>query len=429
MTTSTVLVAWCIVVCQDHAAAQATSQMAKPVRQWRWDATAEPLALVGGRVFDGSGFAARPIYVDGGKIVRARPTGAREIDLTGRYLTPAFADAHVHRFSSRWDAAESREMYFRHGFLYAMNCGSSKAARSECEAYINRPTGVDLLYANGGFTAAGGHPVKLNETLHRRHGGDPATFFEQCADDRFYIIRSSSDITEKAELHALTRPDLLKLFLLHSDEFSLRAADEQYYGRRGLDPALVPLITREGHRRGLRVGAHVESAADLRTAVHARVDFVLHTPGYNIGSSSGDVARFLLTPTDAQLVARNGTFHTTTVSWVRTETALDTVRRNLSVLKAAGVRVIFGSDDHSNGPTREIRLLRALGVYSGIELLTMLCHDTPRALYPDRRIGRLDTGYEANLLVFAADPLRDPGQLIEGPVGVIKQGAVLSMGE
>ncbi len=48
-----------------------------------------------------------------------------------------------------------------------------------------------------------------------------------------------------------------------------------------------------------------------------------------------------------------------------------------------------------------------LGVFSNFELLKMWCERTPTAIFPTRRIGRLEEGYEASFLVLGRDPLKD----------------------
>jgi imidazolonepropionase-like amidohydrolase len=54
----------------------------------------------------------------------------------------------------------------------------------------------------------------------------------------------------------------------------------------------------------------------------------------------------------------------------------------------------------------------------------MLVETTPQAIFPSRKIGRLDEGYEASLLVLRGDPLKDLERL--GDVRLrIKQGRVL----
>jgi imidazolonepropionase-like amidohydrolase len=68
--------------------------------------------------------------------------------------------------------------------------------------------------------------------------------------------------------------------------------------------------------------------------------------------------------------------------------------------------------------------LRELGVFENLTLLKMWCEDTPRALFPSRKIGTLAEGYEASFLVLKENPLDN----LEGLKTItrrFKQGAML----
>ena len=54
----------------------------------------------------------------------------------------------------------------------------------------------------------------------------------------------------------------------------------------------------------------------------------------------------------------------------------------------------------------------------------MWCETTPRAIFPKRRIGRLEDGYEASFLALDGDPLADFGATKRIAMRV-KQGVVL----
>ena len=51
--------------------------------------------------------------------------------------------------------------------------------------------------------------------------------------------------------------------------------------------------------------------------------------------------------------------------------------------------------------------LASLGVYSNAELLRLWSDDTARGIFPNRRIGKLEPGYESSFLVLDRDPLAD----------------------
>jgi imidazolonepropionase-like amidohydrolase len=77
------------------------------------------------------------------------------------------------------------------------------------------------------------------------------------------------------------------------------------------------------------------------------------------------------------------------------------------MMKKHGVRVIVGSDSYRETSVPEAMYLSSLGVYSNAELLKLWTDDTPRGIFPNRRIGRLAPGYEASFLVLDRDPLAD----------------------
>ena len=69
----------------------------------------------------------------------------------------------------------------------------------------------------------------------------------------------------------------------------------------------------------------------------------------------------------------------------------------------------IGSDSFQTNAVAEVANLQALDVFP-TPVLLHLWIDTARAtIFPDRRIGRLEPGYEANFLVLGADPSRDLG--------------------
>lgn len=79
---------------------------------------------------------------------------------------------------------------------------------------------------------------------------------------------------------------------------------------------------------------------------------------------------------------------------------------NLRALRRHGVTVLIGSD-HADTPLAEALNLHSTGVFTNAELLRMWSETTPRAIFADRRIGRLAEGFEANFLVLEANPITD----------------------
>jgi imidazolonepropionase-like amidohydrolase len=166
------------------------------------------------------------------------------------------------------------------------------------------------------------------------------------------------------------------------------------------------------------VAAHVETAADFRAAVGAGVDQVAHMPGFRGDEHVHlpDPAPYTLTDADARDAARRGVVVVTTLGGAGeldpsgpdslTRRALDALhRRNLTTLRRAGVRLAIGSDAYRDDSRAEVRYLHALGVFSDTALVHLWSHDTPRAIFPGRSVGRLEDGDEASFLVLGCDPL------------------------
>ena len=165
---------------------------------------------------------------------------------------------------------------------------------------------------------------------------------------------------------------------------------------------------------------HVESAADFHVAVAARVNQIAHMPGFwpsdeAIAQKTFD--RYRISETDARLAGKKNIQVTTTLGerlaslgdpkMKDVARALLDVYRNLSLLKKNNVEILIGSDQFfSNSQGEAVELVRS-GLMSAQDVLNAWCEITPRAIFPDRKIGKIKDGYEANLMVLASDPLTE----------------------
>ena len=55
----------------------------------------------------------------------------------------------------------------------------------------------------------------------------------------------------------------------------------------------------------------------------------------------------------------------------------------------------------------EVNFLRETRVFSNLQLLKMWSETTPKVIFPRRKIGALEEGYEANFLVLEGNPIED----------------------
>lgn len=404
-------------------ASTATAGVAAPQRNFQF---------LNGRWFDGKKFAARTFYSAGGILTSKKPARVDSvIDLKGGFVVPPFGEAHNHNVEGAGPEKVIRT-YLEDGIYYVKNPNNLPRGRAALAGKVNTPTSVDVVFANGGLTSAGGHPAGLvRRNISRK------VFTEADAEGAFYYeIDSEADLERKWGAILAGKPDFIKTYLLYSEEYAKRKDDESFFGRRGLDPALLPGIVRRAHSAGLRVSAHVESAADFRHALAAGVDEINHMPGFRGDAENEfpDPSVYEIAEADAKLAARRGTFVVTTLGGFRQSGEESPARRaaqalfvrNLRLLSKHSVRVAIGSDSYRETSAPEAGFLASLKVFDNLTLLKMWCETTAETIFPGRKIGRLRDGYEASFLVLAGDPLEDFANT--GKIEMrFKQGELLSL--
>ncbi len=81
--------------------------------------------------------------------------------------------------------------------------------------------------------------------------------------------------------------------------------------------------------------------------------------------------------------------------------------RLLATLRRYDVTVVIGSDQFRRTAAFEAEALAEFGVFDNLQLLTMWSVDTPRMIFPNRKIGYFRDGYEASFLVLDDNSLDD----------------------
>ncbi len=393
--------------------------------------------FVNGSWFDGQKFGNKRFYSGDGILTSKKLARIDSvIDLTGKYVIPPFGEAHNHNieYSERID--EVIRKYIQEGIFYVRNPNSLPTTKTSLSGKINIRTSVDAVFANGGLTVSGGHPLGVVKRNLER-GADPKDWAEG---GFYFIVDNLADLDRKWEKVLSGKPDFIKTYLQYSEEYEKRKADDAYFDWRGLNPALLPEIVRRAHAAGLRVSTHVETANDFHNALIAGADEINHTPGFRPEKGDWkkyDAPRFKISEPDARLAARNRvTVVTTLVSAIdhalqkKEDEPFDKIREllvhNLQVLNKHGVRLAIGSDSYRQTSLVEALNLQKLGAFDNRTLLKLWCENTAEAIFPNRKIGRLTKGYEASFLVLSGDPIQDfmNVQKIEMRV---KQGEILSL--
>lgn len=397
------------------------------------DADFASLRFDNGRWFDGERFVEATVFVEHDRLrfarnrKEARAGAAKTIDLDGAYVTPPFCEAHNHNLGGDWGNDRAIYNYLRDGVFYVKILSNLPRESAAVWGSYNLPTSVDAVFANGGITGPGGHPISLREALLERGIYEGFTK-EMLRDHAYFVIASEADIGAKWPLILQYRPDFLKLFLLHSEEYAERRDDPEYFGDKGLSPEIFAKLVEKAHAQNFRVSVHVNTAHDFHIAVQAGADEIAHLPGRRTPQPI-DVQ-------DAEEAARRGTVVVTTAGLInrykeedpeRYAAVRETQIANLRMLKDAGATIAVGSDEYDDTSVEEVAHLRALGVFADAEILRMWTENCAATTFPVRRIGRLADGYEASFIVLEGNPLADWGATKDIALRV-KDGRVLDLG-
>lgn len=366
--------------------------------------------FVNGKWFDDQKFVPQTFYSVNGVLSLEEPQHVDStIDLNGKYVVPPYAEAHNHNIDGFKNVEDRIKRYLADGIYYVKNPNSIPERTATLTGKVNLPSSLDVVFSNGGLTATGGHPLELV----RRNIGLGIFTDKDAEGGMYYIIDSVGDLNHKwAGIKAGT-PDFIKTYLLYSEEFLKRRDDTAYFGWKGLDPAVLPMIVERAHHDSLRVSTHVETAADFHNALAAGVDEINHLPGFRADSTL-DFARYEISERDARDAARKHVVVVTTLAAAASSGSTgyqESLRllhvTNLRLLKKCGVAIAIGSDSYRQTSVPEAMYIKQLGVFTNAELLRMWSGTTAETIFPQRKIGHLRPGFEASFLVLDDDPLQD----------------------
>ena len=389
--------------------------------------SAKTIAYVNGNIWNGSSFIDKTLFVKDGHFVAEMVKPDSTVDLNGNYVIPPFAEAHNHAFTEeRSTYVFARENYIQNGVFYALNLtGPYTGAKRMKPQFINKKS-LDVAHSYGGITFTGRHPAPAMERLY---GEEDASVRWKLEGDAYWFMDTLSDVEQKWPDYIKQNPDVVKVYIIYSGGGEGRG--ECGYG---LCPDVLKNVVKRAHEADKRVFAHVNTAEDVKLALKVGVDALAHLPLGNDGISYEESAPFTLDPETIAEIGNRNLVITPTASLLaedlesfRKDTLqkeINLQRKQLKELYEAGAKIALGSDGWSTNPLQEARYLNAYEIFNNKTLLNIWTQDTPKVIFPDRKIGKLQPGYEASFLVLKNNPVEN-FEAIEKILLSVKQGQIL----
>jgi hypothetical protein len=366
-----------------------------------------------GNWYNGSDFTPATWYSVGGKLSKKAPSKIDSvIDLDYHWVIPPLGDA----FSSCLTEHPSPEMnlkaYLNEGVFYIQTLGNTKEGRQKVEAKRLLNPSPDIAYANGELTCTLGEPfmryepaasgiVNLNEIKKRTAEIEK---MRKGLGDGYWLLDTKEAVSANWDKIKAQQPGVICISLLDAEKSGGKPG-------KGLTAEVAKAVVKKAHKSDWKVFARIENVSDIRLAVALGVDGIAGLPGYN-WNGEGSTAAYDLNEADLKLLAKKGTIIIPLYSRAQSTSlpkpqVLTYQGAQLRKLMAAGVKVAIGSDDMQRTIRSEVTYWFNLGDLNAPAALKALCETTPRAIFPERKIGRIENGFEASFLVLESNPLEN----------------------
>jgi imidazolonepropionase-like amidohydrolase len=387
---------------------------------WRELMRSDTFLIRGARIFTGAGkvIESGSVLVKGGKIAEVYTGAAPEqkgdvVEAAGKTLLPGLIDIHVHlgasggsyeslaSFDPTNDMPRKLAAYLYSGVTAVKSVGDGLDKSLQARALIasGQKLGAELFVCGPMFTAEGGHGTEYIDYM-------PEGFR---AEARAQMVRTPKTAGEaRAQVRALKQAgvDGIKAIL---------EAGWPGHSFVRLDTALLRAIGEEARAQNLPL----EEIPDALLARMAKTG-VTYDPTLSVVNAltlSPDGQLRLLSRSLVMQVGPKDMIEATRQAVQkdkssRSAAGLEHGKSNLLRAHRAGVTLVTGSDAGNplviHGPTvqQELALWVQAGIPTGVAL-TAATYNAAKALRAADRIGTIEVGREANLLLVDGDPLSD----------------------
>lgn len=380
-------------------------------------AQAQTLVLKGGSVYaspEAAPIADAVIVTSAGTITAIGkaadiqiPADARVIDCTGKTIVAGFWNSHVHFTEAVWHnaakgpaaplTAHMQAMLTRWGFTTVWDLGSNPAELLPLRQRIKEGEvlGPNIFFA-GSIFPKDGHPAYLPAELQLPQAATPER------------------ATQLARTYAQMELDGVKLFT-----GSYKGEDKPVVN---MDATIARAAVDVAQGKGRPVFAHPQNTTGIDVVIAAGVNVMAHTVTRQTGYTAEQLAHFkqqnvALTPT-LSLFAK------LPVPPAISARIVDNVVAQLKGFAENGGTVLFGTDvgfTQIYDTTLEYELMRrALGERQVLASLT----SNPAGYFKAAKKGRVEQGFDADLVVLDGDPVADVRNLTR-VAATIRAGQVI----
>jgi len=385
------------------------------------------------RWFDGVAMHEGPtrVLVEGGRIARIGPAveapGARRVDLRGMTLLPGLIDVHTH-LTFLWSDTTHAPNYLNDflgspivvAFEAARNAERTLRAGITTVREMGDADGIDLALAQAvGRGLVNGPRIVTAGPIYPPFGGRSDIKWPPDG-----TAANAEEITKKAREYLGSGCDWIKLYVTGGtyDDTSgtpFYTSDE------------IRAAVEAAHPRGRWVAAHAMGLEGAWRAVQAGVRSLEHGSRLD-AKTAREMARrgTYLVPTlyHLQWYSDHGKALGYGPGYVERLAALQNEQfASLRLARRAGVKIACGSDAVYSMPgenARELVWLTRAGL-SNLEALRAATSVNAALLGLEREIGRIETGYAADLVAVPGDPSREI-EAVLAPAFVMRDGRVIA---
>jgi hypothetical protein len=362
-----------------------------------------------GSWYNGKDFTPGTWYVVGGRLTKKAPAKIDSIvDLLDRWVVPPSADVFCSSVAGNSAASTTLKLYFEEGAFYLQILGNTTEGRAAVEGLVNKSTSPDATFGNGGLTCTLGYPFLKYEGPAQgiRNPQLWGTKYDQIKTgtkmlgNGYWFIDSKDALNKNWDKIKAQKPQVISIYLLDAQKNGGKEG-------KGLSAEVAKLVVKKAHKSDLRVYAHVENEDDVQLALKLGVDGFANLPGHD-WDGSGDVKKYELSDDDLKKMAKKKVPVAACFSHGQNATAPAVQAFHLATIKRLldnDVNLVLGSDDSQRSGRVELSYWFNLGGLDYGKLLKVLCENSPRAVFPDRKIGKIDEGFEASFVVLNDNPL------------------------